>query len=37
LAWLELLLLPVLEKNKTEMVAIIGLLELLVLLLVSGG
>ena len=34
---LLLLLLPVLEKNKTEMVAIIGLLELLVLLLVSGG
>jgi len=32
-----LLLLLVLEKNKTEMVAIIGLLELLVLLLVSGG
>jgi len=37
LAWLELPLLSVLEKNKTEMVAIIGLLELLVLLLVSGG
>lgn len=36
LTWLELLL-PVLEKEENEMVAIIGLLELLSLLLVIGG
>jgi hypothetical protein len=32
-----LLLLPVLEKEETEMVATVGLLELLLLLLVTEG
>jgi hypothetical protein len=35
--WLELLLLPLLEKEETKMVAIVGLLEFLSLLSVIRG